>query len=160
MRHIRESTHSTVCKTTKWNQPKCPWQKEGQVNGYRMYSLCHGAEGNNGEWATVTGSNTAKYRMHNSEWKSQVSEDRIPYVKVTQSCLTPCDPMDCRVCRILQAGILEWVAMPFSRGSSQPRDRTRVSCIAGRFFTSWATREAPLYILVVPSYMKLKSRQN
>ena len=40
---------------------------------------------------------------------------------------------------ILQARILEWVAFPFSRGSSQPRDRTQVSCIAGRFFTSWAT---------------------
>ena len=43
---------------------------------------------------------------------------------------------------ILQAGILEWVAFPFSRGSSQPRDRTQVSHIAGRLFTSWATREA------------------
>ena len=43
----------------------------------------------------------------------------------------------------LQARILEWVAVPFSRGSSQPRDRTQVSRIAGRFFTSWATKEAP-----------------
>ena len=41
--------------------------------------------------------------------------------------------------------ILEWVAYPFSRGSSQPRNQTRVSCIAGRFFTSWATREAQEY---------------
>ena len=40
-------------------------------------------------------------------------------------------------------GILEWVAYPFSRGSSWPRNQTRVSCIAGGFFTSWATREAP-----------------
>ena len=45
----------------------------------------------------------------------------------------------------LQARILEWVAFPFSRGSSQPRDRTKVSCIAGWFFTSWATREAQEY---------------
>ena len=44
---------------------------------------------------------------------------------------------------ILQAKTLEWIAIPLSRGSSQPRDRTRVSCIAGRFFASWATREAP-----------------
>ena len=44
---------------------------------------------------------------------------------------------------ILQARILEWVATPFSRGSSQPRDGTQVSCIACRFFTVWATREAP-----------------
>ena len=47
--------------------------------------------------------------------------------------------------RILQARILEWVAFPFRRGSSQPRDWTQVSRIAGRFFTSWATREAKEY---------------
>ena len=57
-------------------------------------------------------------------------------VKVAQSCLTLCDPMDYIVHRILQARILEWVNFPFSRGSSQTRDRTQVSCIAGRFFTS------------------------
>ena len=57
-------------------------------------------------------------------------------VKVTQSCLTLCDPMDHTVLGILQARILEWVAFPFSRGSSQPRGRTRVSHIAGGFFTS------------------------
>ena len=44
---------------------------------------------------------------------------------------------------ILQARILDYVAIPFSRGSSQPRDQTWVSCIAGRFFTIWATREGP-----------------
>ena len=43
---------------------------------------------------------------------------------------------------LFQARILGWVAVPFCRGSSQPRDRTQVSCIAGRFFTTWATREA------------------
>ena len=42
---------------------------------------------------------------------------------------------------ILQARILEWVAMPSSRGSSQPRDQTQISCLAGGFFTVWATRE-------------------
>ena len=46
---------------------------------------------------------------------------------------------------ILQVRTLEWVAFPFSRGSSQPRDQTQVSRIAGRFFTSWATREAKEY---------------
>ena len=44
---------------------------------------------------------------------------------------------------ILQARILEWVAIPFSRGSTWPRDKTQVFCIAGRFFIIWATREAP-----------------
>ena len=53
-----------------------------------------------------------------------------------------CDPTDYTVHGILQARILEWVAFPFSRGSSQPWDQTMVSCIAGRFFTSWAIREA------------------
>ena len=58
---------------------------------------------------------------------------------VTQSCLTLCDPVDCSppdssVHGILQARILEWVAIFFSRGSSQPRDRTQVSRIADRRF--------------------------
>ena len=50
--------------------------------------------------------------------------------------------MDYAVRGILQARILEWVAFAFSRGSSQPRDRTQVFHIAGGFFTRWATREA------------------
>ena len=66
-------------------------------------------------------------------------------VKISQSCSTLCDPMDYTVYGILQAKILEWVTFPFSRGSSQPRDHTQVSCIAGGFFTSWATREAQEY---------------
>ena len=56
--------------------------------------------------------------------------------KVAQSCLTLCNPIDYSVHRILQARILEWVAFPFSRGSSQPRDQTQVSRIAGGYFTS------------------------
>ena len=57
-------------------------------------------------------------------------------------CPTLFNPMDYIVHRILQARILEWVAFPFSRRSSQHRDRTQASHIAGGFFTSWATREA------------------
>ena len=69
-------------------------------------------------------------------------------MKVTQSRPTLWDHMDyslpgSSVSGILQARIPEWVTIPFSRGSSQPRNRTGVSCIAGRFFTLWATREAP-----------------
>ena len=63
-------------------------------------------------------------------------------MKVTQSCPTLCDPMDYIIHGILQAGILEWVAISFSREPSQPRDRTQVSCIADGFFTNLATREA------------------
>ena len=57
-------------------------------------------------------------------------------------CVCVCGPMDYTVCGILQARILEWVAFLFSSESSQPKDQTQVSCIVGRFFTSWATREA------------------
>ena len=68
-------------------------------------------------------------------------------VKVAQSCLTLCHPMDCSppdssVHGILQARILECFAIPFSRRSSRPRDWTQASLIAGRFFTIWTTREA------------------
>ena len=70
-------------------------------------------------------------------------------------CLTLCNPMDCSppgssVYGILQARILEWVTISSSRGSSQPRDWTWVSCIAGRFFTIWATRKAQ-YIMYICS---------
>ena len=66
--------------------------------------------------------------------------------EVAQSCPTLCDPMDCSlpgcsVHGIFQARVLEWVAISFSRRSSQPRDRTRVSHIVGRRFIVWATRE-------------------
>ena len=68
---------------------------------------------------------------------------------VFQSCLTLCNPTDgsppgSSVHGILEARTLEWVAIPFSRGSSSSRGRTWVSCIAGRFFTVWATREASI----------------
>ena len=63
-------------------------------------------------------------------------------VKVAQSSLTVCDPMDYTVNGILQARTLEWAAFPFSRGPSQSRDQAQVFRIAGGFFTSWATREA------------------
>ena len=69
----------------------------------------------------------------------------IVKVKVTQSCLRLCNPIDYTVHGILQARVLEWVAFPFSIGSSQPRDQTQVSHIAGRFLTSWAIREAQEY---------------
>ena len=66
---------------------------------------------------------------------------------VAESCLTLCDPTDCSlpgssVRGILQARILEWATISFSRGSSWPRNQTQVAWITGRFFTDWATREA------------------
>ena len=67
-------------------------------------------------------------------------------------------PMDCSppgssVHGIPQATILEWVALPFSRAAFRPRDQTQVSCIAGRFFTVWATRAAHIFLSVIYSFM-------
>ena len=62
----------------------------------------------------------------------------------------------CFICGILQAKILEWVAISSSRGSSWPRDGTQVPCISGRFFTIWVTREAihtPWATAYIPSYI-------
>ena len=69
------------------------------------------------------------------------------HVLLAQSCPTRWDPMDgsppgSSVRGILWARILEWIAIPFFRGSSQPRDWTRVSCIAGTFFTVWAANHS------------------
>ena len=71
-------------------------------------------------------------------------------VLVTQSCPTLYDPMDysppdSSIHGILEARILKWVAISFSRGYSWPRDWTQVSCIASRLFTKWATKEASQY---------------
>ena len=68
-----------------------------------------------------------------------------PEELVPPSCLTLCDPMDyspsgSSAHGVLQGRILEWVAIPCSRGSSRPRDGTQVSCTAGRLFPVWATR--------------------
>ena len=78
-------------------------------------------------------------------------------LRVAQSCLTLYDPLDyslplSSVHGILQARILEWIAISFSRGSSQPRNQTWVSCTAGSFFTIWVTGEAGFKVEVsIPS---------
>ena len=90
----------------------------------------------------------------------QVKENMCFYLGITfsfwqcrmswiQSCPTLCDPVDCSlpgssIHGILQARVLEWVAISFSRGSFRPRDRTQFSLIEGRCLNLWATREAPL----------------
>ena len=76
------------------------------------------------------------FKQFRYEWVSEVA----------QSCPTLCNLMGCSLPRssvhgIFQAGVLEWVAISFSRGSSRPRTRTWVSLIVGRRFTVWATRE-------------------
>ena len=71
------------------------------------------------------------------------------------SCVRLCDPMDCSppvfsIHGIFQAWVLQWVAISFCRGSSRPRNWTRVSHIAGRRFTIWATRESPYCVYFIP----------
>ena len=75
------------------------------------------------------------------------------WVLVTQSCPTLYDPMDCSppgssVHGILQARILEWVAIPFSRRSSPPMNQNHISWIAGGFFTIWACQT--LFLALAP----------
>ena len=92
---------------------------------------------------------------NSGEWAINLKKELYICVCVlfTKSCLTLCDPMNwspsgSSVHEISKARILEWVAIPFSRGSLWPRDWTQVSCIAGRFFTNWATREAQSVLLL------------
>ena len=106
----------------RWKQPKCPFR------GMDKQSMVLSIQG---------------LRMN--------TEDLVKQVLAAQLCPTLWDPVDCSppgssVHEILQVRILEWDVIPFSRGSSQPRDRTQVSCIAGRFFTVWATTEAPVCV--------------
>ena len=79
--------------------------------------------------------------------RMSVGRDSVRALKPVQDAQNEWKPFShvrlCTVHGTLQTRILEWVAFPFSRGSSQPRGRTQVSLIAGKFFTSWATWEAP-----------------
>ena len=86
-----------------------------------------------------------------SHWLTRTCDAFRVVVLVAQLCPTLCDPIDCSppassVHGTLQAGILEWVAIPFSRGPSPLRDRTQISCTAGRFFTVWATRGLDMFL--------------
>ena len=127
----------------------------GKGNGNLLQYYCLENPMDRGAWkATVHG--IAKSQTRLSDFTSltnkasggegipvelfQIQKDNAVKVQVAQSCQTPWDPMDCSppgssVHEILKARTLECVAVPFSRGSSRPRDLTRVSCSAGRLFT-------------------------
>ena len=86
-------------------------------------------------------------------YRGNMYTGEVKWSEAAQSCPTLCNPMvysplGSSVHEILQARVLEWVAIPFSRGSSQPRDRTQVSRIAGRHFNLWATREALWWCMI------------
>ena len=120
-------------------------------------------------WIATLGSERAHPQLYlrfwGPEWVKEGNSDPLQpgtlaslflSSEVAQSCPTLCDPMDCSLPRssvhgIFQARVLEWVAIAFSRGSSQPKDRTQVSCIVGRRFTVWAitlsTVQVPYFCL-------------
>ena len=105
---------------------------------YSQAPLCMGIlQGRILEWVAMLSSRgSSQPKSPKLQADSLPAKPGKPILKVAQSCPTLCDPMGYTVHGILQARMLEWIAFPFSRGSSQPRDRTQVSCIAGGFFTS------------------------
>ena len=139
----------------------CPWDSPGKNTGAGCHSFPQGIFPTQGSNASLLCLLHCKQLLYHWATRAVLW---LPYtciflllilpflnllicVLVTQSCLTLCDPMDyspvgSSVHGILQARILEWVAISFSGESSQPRDWIQVSRIAGRLFTDWATREA------------------
>ena len=115
----------------------CPWNSPGKNTGVGGHSLLQGDLPNPG-----IDPRSPALQADSLPSEPPGKPRKYPYVKVAQLCLTLCDPIDCSppgsfVHGILQARILEWVAVPSSKGSSQLRDWTQVSCIAGRFITIW-----------------------
>ena len=124
----------------------CPWQPCRAPAGLATVTCSRGAAG-----VRVPGSvrwPQARFPLSLCAENLRSDFERITWlfsfsvckVQVAQLCPTLCDPTDYTVHGILQARILEWGAFPFSRGSSQHRDWTQVSGIAGGFFTCWATQ--------------------
>ena len=134
-------SHSVV-SSSLWSrrlQPArllCPWDSPGKNTGVGCHALLQGIFSRDrtqvsctaGGFFTVWAIREAHSYTYENESRSVMPDSLWP--------------LDYTGHGILQARTLEWAAFPFSRGSSQPRDWTQVSCIAGGFFTSWATREA------------------
>ena len=100
---------------------------------------------NGGPDEARAGIKIARRNISDLIYATLMAERELNWTEVAQSCLTLSDPIDCSlpgssVHGILQAIVLEWVTISFSRGSSRPRDRTRVSHIGGRRFNLWTTR--------------------
>ena len=115
---------------------KVPWRRKWQPTPVFLRGKFHGQR----SLASCSPWSRKGSDMHTASGNSLKVK-----VKLTQSCQILCNSMDYTVHGIFQARILEWIAFPFSRGSSQPKDWTQVSHIAGGFFTSWATRETQEY---------------
>ena len=132
----REAWHAAVHGDTKsqtgqsdWTEPQILWlQNYSPVMGWTVFLpkfIC----------LSSTSESLRMWHYLRIKCESVVSQP-CPTLCNTMNCTLPCSSVH----GTLQARILEWVAIPFSRGSSQPRNQTQVSCIVGRFFTIWVTR--------------------
>ena len=129
----------TLCDPMDCSPPMlfCPWDSPGKNIGVGCHVLLQGiflTQGSNPH--LMSPALAGGFFTCSSTWEAQERGN----VLVAQSCPTLCNPMDCSLPvssahGISLARVLEWVAISFSRGSSRPRDRTWVSCIAGRHFT-------------------------
>ena len=161
---MREKNACTVkCKFLLFSDiSNFPWKHEAvntvqnlKANNIKTIHCCQFNIQKSEEWQLPT------FRIRYRKW-AEIEHNTFFKVKVLvpQLCPTLCDPMDCSppgssVHGILQARALEWVAMPFSRESSQPRDWTWVSCIVDRFFIIWATLKKNTHNMEVVSKEKL-----
>ena len=127
-----------------------PWDFPGKSTGVGCCCLLHLAP-----WPGIKSAPSAVQTWSSNHYR-EIGPDMYTLLmcafvcSVIQSCPTLYDLMDCSlsdssVHGILQKRILGWCAMPSSRGYSQPRDQTQISCIAGKFFIVWVTREAQEY---------------
>ena len=135
------SGFSCVCLLRSYGlqltRPLCPWDSSGMNTGVGCHALLQGIFPTRGSNEHLPMSPALQVNSFPTE---PAGKPHIPHSEVAQSCPTLCDPTDCSlsgssVHGIFQARVLEWIAISFSRGSSQPRNRTRVSRIAGRCFT-------------------------
>ena len=151
-----------------WQAGSSPLSHQGSPTGHRNLRFSVAAHNNNTGYSKLLVRNNASimsdsFQPHGlySPWNSPGQNTGVGSLSLLQGIFptlgsNPGLP-HCRwfLYQLSHKGsprILEWVAYPFSRESSSPRNQTRVSCIAGRFFTSWAIREAIIIIMVVVSY--------
>ena len=124
----------------------CHWgRKSGTKEPVRRTVWCKSPSGNLAPKIEFRGTLVSHKDLQSCKNNSIADKKKSGFTgaSMSENCsVVSINPMDFIVHGILQARILEWVTFPFSRGSSQPRNRTRVCFIAGRFFNSWAIREA------------------
>ena len=163
MRKRRDKREDTIGRMKSWKIERDDLDKEGETShgprpGERRWAwVCKWGTGCDGVILVQQEAKTSKNKWEECFRKHRERSGRLSHLlrgmekdwshwglgkerKVAQSCPTLCDPMDCSlpgfsVLGIFQARVLEWVAISFSRGSSRPKDRTRVSLIVGRRFT-------------------------